>query len=94
MPMPLLPAPGDLIFGTSSSSSWCSARSLRWSFLVPKASVMGSFIGTSGLSSAFASVVGRLVLLDFFQLGYGVPLMISAGVSCSDSALAVHRVMS
>lgn len=52
-------------------------------FLVPKAvGYLGSFIGTSGLSSAFSSVgSGVWYFLDFFQLGYGVPLMISAGVS-------------
>lgn len=52
-------------------------------FLVPKAiSFLGNFINPSGLSAAFGAVSpGVWFFLDFFQLGYGVPLLISAWVS-------------
>lgn len=52
-------------------------------FLVPKAvGYLGSFINPAGLSSAFGAVgPGVWFFLDFFQLGYGVPLLISAWVS-------------
>jgi len=52
-------------------------------FLVPKAiNYLGGFINPSGLSSAFGAVSpGVWFFLDFFQLGYGVPLLISAWVS-------------
>ena len=52
-------------------------------FLVPKAvGYLGSFINPAGLTNAFSSVgSGVWFFLDFFQLGYGVPLLISAWVS-------------
>lgn len=52
-------------------------------FLVPKAiAYMGSFINPAGLTNAFAAVgPGVWFFLDFFQLGYGVPLLISAWVA-------------
>lgn len=52
-------------------------------FLVPKAvAYLGSFINPGGLTSAFSGVSpGVWFFLDFFQLGYGVPLLISAWVS-------------
>lgn len=50
---------------------------------VPKVvSLLGSFLNTGGLTSAFSAVSpGVWYFLDFFQLGYGVPLLISAWVS-------------
>lgn len=52
-------------------------------FLIPKAIAMVSpWIGTGGLSSAFAGLgSGVWFFLDFFQLAYGVPLVISAFVT-------------
>ena len=52
-------------------------------FLVPKAiAYLGNFINPGGLSSAFGGVSpGVWFFLDFFQLGYGVPLLISAWVA-------------
>lgn len=52
-------------------------------FLVPKAvAYLGNFINPGGLTSAFGVVgPGVWFFLDFFQLGYGVPLLISAWVS-------------
>lgn len=52
-------------------------------FLVPKAiGYLGSFINPNGLGSAFSVVSpGVWFFLDFFQLGYGLPLVISAYVS-------------
>lgn len=52
-------------------------------FFVPKAiAYLGGFINTSGLSSAFSAVSpGVWFFLDFFQLGYGIPLLISAWVA-------------
>jgi len=52
-------------------------------FLVPKAvAYLGGFINPGGLTSAFSAVgSGVWFFLDFFQLGYGVPLLISAWVS-------------
>lgn len=52
-------------------------------FLVPKAIVyLGNFINPGGLSTAFGAVgPGVWFFLDFFQLGYGLPLLISAWVS-------------
>ncbi|MCX7180906.1 MAG: DUF2523 family protein [Proteobacteria bacterium] len=51
--------------------------------LVPKAiTYLGGFINPGGLTSAFGAVgPGVWFFLDFFQLGYGVPLLISAWVS-------------
>jgi hypothetical protein len=52
-------------------------------FLVPFAvQYLGDHIAPGALNGAF-SVVGPGVwyFLDFFQLGYGLPLLISAGVS-------------
>lgn len=52
-------------------------------FLVPKAiGYLGSFINPGGLTSAFGAISpGVWYFLDFFQLAYGVPLLISAWVS-------------
>lgn len=52
-------------------------------FLVPKAIAMITpWIGTGGLSSAFGGLgSGVWFFLDFFQLAYGVPLVISAFVT-------------
>lgn len=52
-------------------------------FLVPKAiAYLGSFINPGGLTSAFSAVApGVWFFLDFFQLGYGLPLVISAYVA-------------
>lgn len=52
-------------------------------FLVPKAiAFVSPWIGTGGLSSAFSGLGGGVwFFLDFFQLAYGVPLMISAWVT-------------
>lgn len=52
-------------------------------FLIPKAiGLVSPWIGTSGLTSAFAGLgSGVWYFLDFFQLGYGVPLLISAAVT-------------
>lgn len=52
-------------------------------FLVPKAiAYLGSFVNPSGLTNAFGAVgPGVWFFLDFFQLGYGVPLLISAWVA-------------
>lgn len=52
-------------------------------FLVPYAvSHLSGFIGTAGLTGAFASIPsGVWYFLDFFRLDYGLPLCISAIVS-------------
>jgi len=52
-------------------------------FLIPKAIAMITpWIGTGGLSSAFGGLgSGVWFFLDFFQLAYGVPLVISAFVT-------------
>ena len=52
-------------------------------FLIPKAIAMVSpWIGTTGLSNAFGGLgPGVWFFLDFFQLGYGVPLVLSAFVT-------------
>lgn len=52
-------------------------------FLVPKAiAFVSPWIGTGSLSSAFSGLGGGVwFFLDFFQLAYGVPLMISAWVT-------------
>ncbi len=52
-------------------------------FLIPKAIAMVTpWIGTGGLSSAFGGLgAGVWFFLDFFQLAYGVPLVISAFVT-------------
>lgn len=52
-------------------------------FLVPKAiAYLGNFINPGGLTSAFGAISpGVWYFLDFFQLGYGVPLLISAWVA-------------
>lgn len=52
-------------------------------FLVPKAiAYLGNFINPGGLTSAFSAVgPGVWFFLDFFQLGYGLPLVISAYVA-------------
>lgn len=52
-------------------------------FLVPKAiAYLGNFISPGGLNSAFNVVSpGVWFFLDFFQLGYGLPLVISAYVA-------------
>lgn len=52
-------------------------------FLVPKAvAYLGNFINPGGLTSAFGAVgPGVWFFLDFFQLGYGLPLVISAYVA-------------
>lgn len=52
-------------------------------FLVPKAiAFVSPWIGTGGLSSAFSGLGGGVwFFLDFFQLAYGVPLMIAAWVT-------------
>jgi len=52
-------------------------------FLVPKAvAYLGGFVNPGGLSSAFGAVSpGVWYFLDFFQLGYGVPLVIAAYVA-------------
>lgn len=51
--------------------------------LMPKAAeLLATWTGTASLTSAFAGLpVGVWWFLDFFQLGYGVPLMISAFVT-------------
>lgn len=52
-------------------------------FLIPKAiAIVSPWVSTSGLSSAFSGLgAGVWFFLDFFQLAYGVPLMISAWVA-------------
>lgn len=52
-------------------------------FLVPKAvAYLGNFINPGGLTGAFSAIgPGVWFFLDFFQLGYGVPLVISAYVA-------------
>lgn len=52
-------------------------------YLVPKAiEFVTPWVGTAGLGSAFANVApGVWYFLDFFQLGYGVPVLISAWVT-------------
>jgi hypothetical protein len=52
-------------------------------FLVPYAvTYLGPFIGVGSLNSAFGAVSSAVwFFLDFFQLGYGVPVVISALVS-------------
>lgn len=52
-------------------------------FLVPKAaSLISPWLETSDLSNSFADLSpGIWFFLDFFDLGYGVPLLISAGVT-------------
>lgn len=52
-------------------------------FLVPKAiAFLGDFISPGGLTNAFSAVSpGVWFFLDFFQLAYGLPLVISAGVA-------------
>lgn len=52
-------------------------------FLVPKAiDYLTPWLGTGSLSSAFSAVSpGVWFFLDFFNLGYGVPLLISAAVT-------------
>lgn len=52
-------------------------------FLVPKAvDFLAPWVGTAGLSGAFAGLgSGVWFFLDFFQLGFGVPLLISAWVT-------------
>ncbi len=52
-------------------------------FLVPKAvAYLEPFLGLSGLTDAFAGLSSSVwFFLDFFNLAYGVPLLISAYVS-------------
>lgn len=52
-------------------------------FLVPKAiGFLGSFTNTGGLTAAFSAIApGVWFFLDAFQLGYGVPLVLSAFVA-------------
>jgi hypothetical protein len=52
-------------------------------FLVPKAiGFLSPFLGLSSLSSAFTGLpAGVWFFLDFFNLGFGVPLLISAYVA-------------
>lgn len=52
-------------------------------FVIPKAiDLLGPWLGTSSLSNAFSGLgSGVWFFLDFFQLGYGVPLLISAAVT-------------
>lgn len=49
-------------------------------FVVPKAiALVTPWVGVSGLTGAFSGLgPGVWFFLDFFQLGYGAPLMISA----------------
>ncbi len=43
---------------------------------------LGPYLGVASLDAAFSSVSsGVWFFLDFFQLGYGVPLLISAGIT-------------
>lgn len=52
-------------------------------FLVPYAvEYISPHIGTGGLSSAFSGLgAGVWFFVDFFNLGFGLPLVISAGVA-------------
>ncbi len=52
-------------------------------FLVPKAvAYLAPFIGTAGLSGAFGGLAGGVwFFLDFFNMSFGVPLLISAYVA-------------
>lgn len=52
-------------------------------FLIPKAiQYLGPWLGTASLTNAFAGLpAGVWFFLDFFQLGFGVPLLISAYVA-------------
>lgn len=52
-------------------------------YLVPKAvGYLAPFLGLGSLSSAFSGLpAGVWFFLDFFNLGFGVPLLISAFVS-------------
>lgn len=52
-------------------------------FFVPYAvSLLAPLIGVNGLSSAFGQVSpGVWFFLDFFNLGYGLPLVISAYIA-------------
>lgn len=51
--------------------------------LVPVAvGYLGPYLSTGGLSSAFSALTGGVwFFLDFFQVGFGVPLLISAWVT-------------
>lgn len=52
-------------------------------FLIPKAILIVSpWVNSSGLTSAFSGLgSGVWFFLDFFQLGFGVPLLLSAAVT-------------
>lgn len=52
-------------------------------FIIPKAiDILAPWLVTSGLSGAFSGLgAGVWFFLDFFQLSYGVPLLISAHVT-------------
>lgn len=52
-------------------------------FLVPKAvEFLAPWLNTAGLAEAFAGLgSGVWFFLDFFQIGFGVPLLISAWVT-------------
>lgn len=52
-------------------------------FLIPAAiAFLAPFVGVQSLNSAFGGLgAGTWFWLDFFQLGYGVPLLISAHVT-------------
>lgn len=52
-------------------------------FLVPKAiSLVAPWVGVSGLNAAFGGLpAGVWFFLDVFQIPFGVPLLISAGVT-------------
>lgn len=53
------------------------------SFLVPMAiGFIAPFIGVTNLTTSFSSIgPGVWFFLDFFALGYGVPLLISAHIT-------------
>ncbi|MEI8401943.1 MAG: DUF2523 family protein [Alcaligenaceae bacterium] len=85
MPVPLLLAPlvtwifRDIVIKfVVFSAVWALVA-----FLVPIAvSYLGPFLGVASLTSAFSSVSpGVWYFLDFFQISFGLPLLISAFVA-------------
>lgn len=83
LPVLLAPVVGFLLREIVVKFVVFSALFAVLAYLVPKMiSYLGPFLGVSSLASAFGSISpGVWFWLDFFQLGYGVPLLISAFVT-------------
>ena len=85
MALPLLLAPvvGFLLREIIVKFIIFSALFAVLAYLVPKMlAYLGPFLGVGSLASAFGAISpGVWFWLDFFQLGYGVPLLISAFVT-------------